>query len=72
MKPLGDILKKKMVEATVDPSGWMIDNSVADFLLMPHAGITYMCMFAYAFVHGEKKQKVIATKRNVRRIIVKG
>ncbi len=49
---------------SVDPSGWMIDNSVADFLLMPHAGIVYMCMFGYAFVHGEKMHKhtVLTTK----------
>mmetsp|Transcript_11563 Transcript_11563/g.17503 ORF Transcript_11563/g.17503 Transcript_11563/m.17503 type:complete len:282 (+) Transcript_11563:167-1012(+) len=56
---------KKMVQqqqqqqdATSDPSGWMIENSVSDFLLMPHAGIVYMCMFGYAFVHGCKVFKI--------------
>jgi hypothetical protein len=40
--------------STVDPSGWMVDNSIAQFLLMPTSGIAYMCLFAYAFVHGKK------------------
>lgn len=44
-----------MVEQIIeDPTGWMVDNSISQFLLMPHSGIAYMCMFGYAFVHGCK------------------
>lgn len=44
-----------MLEAAIeDPSGWILDNSIAQFLLMPTSGIVYMCMFIYAFVHGKK------------------
>ncbi len=35
-----------------DPTGWMLDNSISQFVLMPTSGIVYMCMFAYTFVHG--------------------
>ena len=46
-----------MVEQIIeDPTGWMVDNSISQFLLMPHSGIAYMCMFGYAFVHGEIKK----------------
>ena len=42
-----------MADATTeDPTGWMIDNVISEFLLMPTTGIVYMCMLAYAFVHG--------------------
>lgn len=37
-----------------DPTGWMIDNSFADFVLMPNIGITFMCMVGYAFFQAEK------------------
>lgn len=43
-----------MADATIeDPTAWMIDNSIAQFVLMPTSGIVYMCMFAYTFVHGK-------------------
>ena len=44
---------KNNVEEIVDPSAWMLDNSLSQFLLMPTSGIMYMCLFVYAFVHGE-------------------
>jgi len=38
----------------VDPTGWMIDSPVADFLLMHTNEIRYMCMLGYTFMHGSK------------------
>ena len=43
-----------MADVTIeDPTAWMINNSMAQFVLMPTSGIVYMCMFAYTFVHGK-------------------
>lgn len=36
-----------------DPTAWMIDNSLSEFLLMP-GGVLYMCMLGYTFLHGCK------------------
>lgn len=50
-----DETENVMAQAAIeDPSGWMLDNSISQFLLMPTSGIVYMCMFGYAFVHGCK------------------
>jgi len=49
--------KNEPVEEVVveeDPSGWMLDNSLAEFVLMNSAEIQYMCMFGYTFFHGYK------------------
>uniref|UniRef100_A0A7S2EDN4 Uncharacterized protein n=1 Tax=Trieres chinensis TaxID=1514140 RepID=A0A7S2EDN4_TRICV len=37
-----------------DPTAWVLDNSVAPFLLMSTPSIRYMCMFGYAMFHGNK------------------
>lgn len=37
-----------------DPTGWMIDNSFADFVLMPNMPVTFMCMVGYAFFGANK------------------
>ena len=51
-----------MVEEIIDdPTGWMVDNSISEFLLMPHSGIVYMCMFGYCFVHGERNERSTVT-----------
>lgn len=36
----------------VDPTGWMIANDVADFLLVNKTEVLYMCMLGYTFMHG--------------------
>mmetsp|Transcript_6690 Transcript_6690/g.10192 ORF Transcript_6690/g.10192 Transcript_6690/m.10192 type:complete len:264 (+) Transcript_6690:51-842(+) len=38
----------------VDPSGWIIDNDLAQFMLMHKQEIKFMCMFGYTFMHGCK------------------
>ena len=58
-KKILDAIQNKTDEPMVapppaDPSGWMIDNGISQFLLMKTSGIMYMCMFIYAFVHGKK------------------
>lgn len=59
-KKILDAIQNKTDETMVvspppaDPSGWMIDNGISQFLLMKTSGIMYMCMFLYAFVHGKK------------------
>ena len=49
--------KKKVMEPEEvimeDPTAWMLDNVVSEFLLMP-GGVLYMCMFGYTFLHGER------------------
>lgn len=41
--------------ATVeDPTGWMLDNSLSDFLLVGSKEIRYMCIFGYTFLHGHR------------------
>lgn len=37
-----------------DPTAWMVDNSFADFVLMPNMSVTFMCMVGYAFFGGVK------------------
>mmetsp|Transcript_14067 Transcript_14067/g.25421 ORF Transcript_14067/g.25421 Transcript_14067/m.25421 type:complete len:259 (-) Transcript_14067:1830-2606(-) len=48
--------RSKIVEepAAVDPTGWMIDGSIPEFLLMHTYEIKYMCMLAYTFYAGMK------------------
>ena len=36
-----------------DPSGWIIANAVAEFVLLHTVEINYMCMLGYTFFHGE-------------------
>lgn len=49
--------KKKMIDATSgddDPTGWMLDNTFADFVLMNTIEIKFMCMIGYTFLTGCK------------------
>ena len=36
-----------------DPTMWMIDNSLSEFLLMTTPHIRIMCMFGYTMFHGQ-------------------
>jgi len=45
--------RKKLVVESVDPTGWMIANALAEFVLMHTNEIKYMCMLAYTFMHGK-------------------
>lgn len=47
--------KQKVVEqeTPADPTGWMLANTLAEFVLMHTDEIKYMCMFAYTFMHGK-------------------
>jgi len=51
--------KKKEVDVSSvtssnDPSGWILDNAFADFVLLNRKEMLYMCMLAYTFFHGNK------------------
>lgn len=37
-----------------DPSAFIIDNNIAEFLLCYTAEVKYMCLFAYVYLHGCK------------------
>ncbi|KAG7359923.1 hypothetical protein IV203_035021 [Nitzschia inconspicua] len=37
-----------------DPTGWILDNEFAHFVLMHSNEIKYMCMLGYTFLHGSK------------------
>jgi hypothetical protein len=37
-----------------DATAFLLQNPLADLLLMPTAGVRYMCMFCYCFYHGCK------------------
>lgn len=41
-------------EEVADPSGWIIDNAFAQFVMMNTVAIQYMCMIGYTFYHGSK------------------
>mmetsp|Transcript_24053 Transcript_24053/g.26571 ORF Transcript_24053/g.26571 Transcript_24053/m.26571 type:complete len:275 (-) Transcript_24053:310-1134(-) len=45
---------KAAVEAESDPSAWILENDLAQFLLMHTTEIKYMCMFGYTYLHGCK------------------
>jgi hypothetical protein len=36
-----------------DPTAWLIDSGLADFVLMNTPYIKYMCMLGYTYMHGE-------------------
>lgn len=46
--------KAKVIETPVDPTAWMIDNDIANFVLVHQKEVLYMCMLGYTFVHGSK------------------
>uniref|UniRef100_A0A6U2DME3 Uncharacterized protein n=1 Tax=Pseudictyota dubia TaxID=2749911 RepID=A0A6U2DME3_9STRA len=37
-----------------DPTGWMLNNSMSDFLLVSSKEIRYLCIFGYTFLHGHR------------------
>jgi len=41
-----------------DPSEWMLNNTLSEFLLMPGA-VMYMCMLGYTYLHGCKVFKTL-------------
>lgn len=47
------------VAAVEDPTGWILNNEVANFVLMNTNEIKYMCMVGYTFLHGCKVFKKI-------------
>ena len=44
----------KVIEEEVDPTGWMLANSFAEFVLFNADAVKFMCMFGYTFIHGAK------------------
>jgi hypothetical protein len=36
-----------------DPTAWMLENSLSEFLLMP-GGVLYMCTLGYTFLVGKR------------------
>mmetsp|Transcript_51607 Transcript_51607/g.109744 ORF Transcript_51607/g.109744 Transcript_51607/m.109744 type:complete len:249 (-) Transcript_51607:162-908(-) len=46
--------RAKIIDEPVDPTAWMIDNDVANFLLVHQKEVLYMCMLGYTFLHGGK------------------
>jgi len=46
--------RAKVIEESVDPTAWMIDNDVANFVLLHQKEVLYMCMLGYTFLHGSK------------------
>lgn len=40
-------------QETVDPTGWLINSSIAEVLLMNTYEIKYMCMLVYTYFHGK-------------------
>jgi hypothetical protein len=43
----------KVPVAPVDPTAWLINGGLAEFLLLNTYEIKYMCMLGYTFMHGE-------------------
>jgi len=50
------ILGKKKLEmpdpADEDPTAWLLDSGLAEFLLLHTAEMRYMAMVCYTFLHG--------------------
>lgn len=44
----------KVVAEPADPTAWMLDNDVAEFVLLHQKEVLYMCMLGYTFLHGSK------------------
>jgi len=41
-----------LIEEPADPTAWLIDSGLAEFILMNTLEIKYMCMIGYTFMHG--------------------
>ena len=61
-KPVIEIMEQ--IIADVDPTEWMLNNTLADFLLMKEA-VLYMCLFGYTFLHGCKVFKALPADASV-------
>lgn len=48
------------VEPEVDPTGWILNNEFANFVLFNTNEVKYMCMVGYTFLHGCKVFKKIS------------
>eukprot|EP00577_Skeletonema_sp_RCC1716_P017694 CAMPEP_0113391448 /NCGR_PEP_ID=MMETSP0013_2-20120614/10722_1 /TAXON_ID=2843 ORGANISM="Skeletonema costatum, Strain 1716" /NCGR_SAMPLE_ID=MMETSP0013_2 /ASSEMBLY_ACC=CAM_ASM_000158 /LENGTH=247 /DNA_ID=CAMNT_0000274705 /DNA_START=41 /DNA_END=784 /DNA_ORIENTATION=- /assembly_acc=CAM_ASM_000158 len=57
--------KQPEAAAAVDPTGWMVDNDVANFLLLHQKEVLYMCMLGYTFLHGSKVFKAVPKTASV-------
>eukprot|EP00804_Cyclotella_cryptica_P015304 CCRYP_005415-RA/>CCRYP_005415-RA protein AED:0.06 eAED:0.06 QI:185/1/1/1/0.6/0.33/6/1561/250 len=44
----------KQQPVIVDPTGWMVDNEISNFILLHQKEVLYMCMLGYTFLHGSK------------------
>lgn len=44
--------RKDKEEAIVDPSAWILENSISKVLLMSSKEVLYMAMLGYMFYHG--------------------
>lgn len=44
----------KVIDEPVDPTAWMLDNDVANFVLLHQKEVLYMCMLGYTFMNGGK------------------
>lgn len=44
--------RAKVIEESVDPTAWMLDNDVANFVLLHQKEVLYMCMLGYTYMHG--------------------
>ena len=40
-------------ESSNDPTAWLIDSGLAEFLLLHTAEMRYMAMLCYTFLHGK-------------------
>jgi len=47
-------MAKKVMEEPVDSTAWMLDNDVANFVLLHQKEVLYMCMLGYTYLHGGK------------------
>jgi hypothetical protein len=50
----------------IDPTGWLIDSSLSDILLLSTVYIKYMAMFCYCYVHGKLDETAVIYKRGVK------
>lgn len=45
---------KAAVEEPVDGTAWMLENDIANFVLLNQKEVLYMCMLGYTYLHGSK------------------
>ncbi|GFH48885.1 hypothetical protein CTEN210_05361 [Chaetoceros tenuissimus] len=57
--------KPEIMEEIIDPTAWMLDNTISDFLLIPTVYMSYMFLLGYAFKHGCKVFKLAPADASV-------